>query len=1054
MEMGLESFDATDLLKVMKTERSIFYRADPTKIYNLLGNSATTDDEWKLNCESIFKGAVSEKLTSWDLENNKYIDKKVSSYTTSVRAGTEMRDLARLANTILDAGVEGLSPKEKELFYDIETTDGVKFKITLEFLFGSANGVHCVKSSEVELMFRFLTKATGDSNKNIQAVLANVPVVMIPVDKYGRTGFYTGLGDLKKPKQGGTTNPNNVEVAQRDDVFCNAEGKISGGTHQAIFILTEDCAAPNLNSIDIYNVNSLNNSRISSDISDVNYLGGHVLANSLPLSVFDGNPNSFGPLLLGETTGSQDKYKQVLVNRGYRSFSAGQRVVCCKVDGEWLLPIEPDLEAGVPLKPFKIERWGPTTYMSSSVDGYFRDNNYQYRQGTGNPNAVWTHVNYEISYRDNFYSSATTTDIDKALNPVGTSEFIPSDKYWQYTSFDMMNKTYGGINEHNLLGSSNPHIDSLGQPRDVMDIQTAETQPFSGMVATHGYSSDSVTELETKIGKAGSGIDSEWYLGDSSDSFGPDVNLYGDIATFNSGNFSFNNNAYHIPLDIGLNASETGVNGSPILKLKAIKNYFRRAGSGRYSDLGYESNIFNFDYWTTRCLKDRYVWCKDDDGNSFYDLKMVSNNKVTFIPLTGDVMTSPAINGLIGSDIGKFFTVGSTELFNTNFAIRERLLNGDLFLSQNAVQWGLIPFGPFVSNFSSRPYSNRSLSSQPFSSEGSYNVGIITTKATITTTASSINFTGSQLLGVPQQRTSTAGQVGPILIIGSFIIHGSSGSGGTSNEVAQWGTSSDRISDMNTSVLYARVFDYWPDDQTIFDPRYFSVLHFNPGELYEPAEVRDGVIKHSEVEYINSIPDTVRFKGNVENNEPSLTTDIEEYNPENINSVYDVDVLKFNIDHRVPTSHARDILDLGEPVYSDSLVRRKEHYNVDTSRRGKLLPYKWQRNTIALRMVFIDPNKIGVNYAKGDTFVPFGTHGTGGLVRVDTVDSSGGITDVSIVEHGQDFDVRDFLRSDHGTALVQNLTLVEETVQSGGSGAALMFAVITRFQISVQYNQV
>jgi hypothetical protein len=204
--------------------------------------------------------------------------------------------------------------------------------------------------------------------------------------------------------------------------------------------------------------------------------------------------------------------------------------------------------------------------------------------------------------------------------------------------------------------------------------------------------------------------------------------------------------------------------------------------------------------------------------------------------------------------------------------------------------------------------------------------------------------------------------------------------------------------------------------------------------------VRDGVIKHSEVEYINSIPDTVRFKGNVENNEPSLTTDIEEYNPENINSVYDVDVLKFNIDHRVPTSHARDILDLGEPVYSDSLVRRKEHYNVDTSRRGKLLPYKWQRNTIALRMVFIDPNKIGVNYAKGDTFVPFGTHGTGGLVRVDTVDSSGGITDVSIVEHGQDFDVRDFLRSDHGTALVQNLTLVEETVQSGGSGAVIHIA--------------
>jgi hypothetical protein len=57
----------------------------------------------------------------------------------------------------------------------------------------------------------------------------------------------------------------------------------------------------------------------------------------------------------------------------------------------------------------------------------------------------------------------------------------------------------------------------------------------------------------------------------------------------------------------------------------------------------------------------------------------------------------------------------------------------------------------------------------------------------------------------------------------------------TTNEVRkspgrpQYGSYTDEIHSFGTTSLAVRIFDAWPSQYTIFDPRHFAVLHFNPG---------------------------------------------------------------------------------------------------------------------------------------------------------------------------------------------------------------------------------
>jgi hypothetical protein len=940
-DMGIESFDADDLWEVMRNERNVDLDPSVSGRSSYLGDKSITPQEWYSAIEAMYENAEVKPFKMWDVDQKKYVNADISDY--GINNG--MTGLATLAHKLMVEGEKGLSDKELDLVHDAETSvedvPGITIIMSLSFLFGSADSVSCVKNADITVTFRFSPKKKDSKNKTLKAFLSEVPVAMIPVDKFGRTGFYNKLGDLKDIVEGGKENPRNMVAATRDENFNVNTAKVEAGTFQNVFILLDDCPAPELPNTDIDGLDTLDQTDISSNVDDPNYQGAFTAVEGIPLSMFDSNPNTYGPLLKKDSKGSIKKHREVLVNRGFRSFVKGHRVVCSKIDGEWLLPIDADNQ-GASTTPFKVGKWGPTMYMTSTTDGYFKDSDSE----------PWSTNHYELSFRYTFYSHQRDD-----LNKGAELEFKPSDNYWQYTSFDMMDSTYGGISEATILGSSNPHYDAAGFPRDPESLDFWHTLPFSGLLLTDGYERTAITSLENKDVATSHGVYKDAYIQDSSQTFQADTNVNGDMASFVSGKASFLVNGFHIPMDVGLNASPGGEFGTPLPSLNHIKTI-----NPKDTPL-YFSSVDD--------VPRRHVWLEDSDDLSFYDMKPANNQKITFIPLTGDIMSqssSTTPNKLEFND-GKYWS-GPVNAFPEDMFTREGLVDST------------IPYSEYVSDKTPDPYSINSLSSTPWSSEGSFNVGIVTTKTVITTSASTINFSCNQSLGVPQAVTVTGGSVSPQGLFGGVILSGPSG---TSNASSQWGTGSDLISEMNTSVLYARVFDAWPEEQTMFDPRYFAVMHFNPGEL-----------------------------GSIDGD-----NDLDIQEPTTINTQEFV---------------ADDVI-----VYLDSDIKPRGSWSFNTYRRGKLLPFNYLKSDIAVKDVHISDG--GSNYRVGDTLEVSGGSGTGDVFEVTEVgpEPTREILSVVLIEGGTGYDVGDFLEStwtpDSG---LKNLTLVDKERQFEGGQAEIL----------------
>lgn len=108
-------------------------------------------------------------------------------------------------------------------------------------------------------------------------------------------------------------------------------------------------------------------------------------------------------------------------------------------------------------------------------------------------------------------------------------------------------------------------------------------------------------------------------------------------------------------------------------------------------------------------------------------------------------------------------------------------------------------------------------------------VGIIAGMAKIVKNGGGdINFSVNQSVGLNQFGTAITVTSSNLAIIGGMvpvILE----TGETKNILnPQWGSSTDNIDSFGTTALHCRIFDGWPDEDKFYDPRYFSVLHFNP----------------------------------------------------------------------------------------------------------------------------------------------------------------------------------------------------------------------------------
>lgn len=167
----------------------------------------------------------------------------------------------------------------------------------------------------------------------------------------------------------------------------------------------------------------------------------------------------------------------------------------------------------------------------------------------------------------------------------------------------------------------------------------------------------------------------------------------------------------------------------------------------------------------------------------------------------------------------------------------------------------------------------------------------------------------------------------------------------------RWGSSGDGQMDFGTTAGYVKVYDAWPEEQTIFDPRYFAVMHFNPGTL-------------------------LTLPGGSFVGDPAQDT-AADVDPSGYTDMYRwVDRAEFDCDHRVPTISgvpgSTDLIEVpaGHFVLSDypaplqqnatvssagaatvstmGMIRPKSEWKVVTTRRGMLLPFKYKKKILAL----------------------------------------------------------------------------------------------------------
>jgi hypothetical protein len=147
----------------------------------------------------------------------------------------------------------------------------------------------------------------------------------------------------------------------------------------------------------------------------------------------------------------------------------------------------------------------------------------------------------------------------------------------------------------------------------------------------------------------------------------------------------------------------------------------------------------------------------------------------------------------------------------------------------------------------------------------------------------------------------------------------------------------------NTTQLFARVYQSWPRDQMIYDPRFFVVHHFNPDTNIQFDKVEQEEFDEAEEAYGNAFVDkavsSVDFRvPTYWNNSPI---------PSGAGAVYaDSTKARFNYETIREADPDTELIPEGFEVTGLQQVREVADWRVQPQRRGKLLPYTYTYTTI------------------------------------------------------------------------------------------------------------
>jgi hypothetical protein len=783
--------------------------------------------------------------------------------------------------------------------------------------------------------------------------ISDLKVVAPRIDNNGRE--YLCKEDGSPCPVNDPRHPNQNIAASIDVSFNELTGKWDSGTPQVIGRLTTDIAAASGVTLEKLIGNEI------IDLLDPFAGQGVNTGSAIPIRMQNANPMQWSPDYSefegdGPRTNTDKEHVRVY-NVSERAWASGEMVILNKIDGVWHPTPFGSESTGTTAESIPTNGQWEFHTLSSTVETYFRNSaGEQFR-----------YDEYEQAFHRAYYSSDPLIENVNKYSEAVVANVDVDDGFVQFTSWDYLGANVGGLRAKHGIATTLFEVDANGNPLgengDGKRVQGVHSSHFFGCVFPDGYDTgDKYAEYmkspHTKI--HGWGINPSHFL----QTINSTQLLFSDTASDSVADtnalsmFTGDIKVRHLPADIATNAGPNGVNGRPLRDIRKLP-----LASASLSTF-VSNNLANLG---------GYIWAyREDDNLDAFDFKPSNPSKVQFRPLKVEAYASfehrsraevnaanaarPGFrNNPFNHGDGEFgakcwewintddppvhaYVTGRTQVIGRNSIAWESPglpITGTNFTTIGGLRYSRdIPAGHPISGDSLRsanvkfpsPYWGRWSDDRPAGV-----VGIIGAVSTATAT-SSIRFNADCYLGM--QSWFSAGDFYPSW--------GGDGGNGPHN--------------MNTSMLYARVYHRWPRNLTVYDPRFFAIHHFNEGF------------------------------------DQMGTTEM------------------LSVDTLTPRLNAFTEMSVGDSVDSTTDMLTKENWQKNTQRRGKLLPYAYEYNTIGINNYNI--LAAGDGYTNGDTFTASGGQGTE-VTLVATVTGGGpgpvdGFTFDKYDDIGHGFDGADF----------------------------------------------
>jgi hypothetical protein len=835
------------------------------------------------------------------------------------------------------------------------------------------------------------------------------------------------IGSYISPVGDGVDNPQNTASGPLSLVWDPSTGEFQSGTQQILVRILTDIDPANVRDFTFDELESFTNEDIYSGPDGLGFMGNFTKGEAIPLSAENGNPYLFGPDFKGVCqNATTDKVKITVINRLNFKYKAGSVAVASRMAGEngnWVLvsqgtPADDTIQKNINFGNFEYqqhiipaneyftfkptqEKLMPDTFMSWCRSSFYLDGRQALEDNI--PQSV---RNYDLSsiIKLNLVASSLSSSDE---NPIETLTQTMKDQNAVNQFINQANIEKNKFAQIDLFLSANSaytnYIVDYGLPINILEksarrlqlatsldgealgvnsqdpLYALEVPMFWGMCFPDGFKTDGVKSARSKITQL------------------QNFEIYRNDPNLKELSVAASQACPYLGNDLNSNLFGRNIGINFIKKTGGIFT------SRLCSYLSLTPNMYNnlYNYISLNAINQSVLVVASSIDEYPYGLEPINPKRIQFSPM--------CINQLFSaSELGSFYgylrdmqtylknsTMINQILPAPNLSINFQDYAKQMLLEFDEQKYPAQPLDDTSFTDNGNSYNLKSLVIPNSFSQATANrhappagtafqiippilnfrrsvvMPVLTCKSKIKTSSDGLAFTVNQSLGMSPQITISPSYPPRVIVlpIGAGIgWTDDPGNPGKQNSVPQWGdrNRTDDIDSFGTSALHVRVFEGWPQNQTIYYGPLFTPLHFNP-----------------------SAPTILKKLEYNDDGEPVISPDLDSDG----NTRFAIS----DVDFRIPTDKDGVAFRVGNVVTQENLAPQTE-WLWNGVRRAALLSgggFAYYRNYIGIN----PSNQIvegGSGYTQDDTFLF--ADGTSFQVNVGAEGKITGIKADSIIE--------------------------------------------------------